>query len=191
MQITAKASRGIACSLEQAFNFMTKAENLPDVFLGYGPLPAIRRAEFVGRAEPRVGAVRRIENVDDSVVNEEILAHEPPALHRYRLVGDPPLPLRLLVRGLAGEWRFSPHRRDTVVGWSYSLELTTPLAWPLVLVVRGFLRRAMKRGLDNVALTLDRAARRAPQAGPPRSAHGEAAVDDQFFADDEARIVRR
>jgi hypothetical protein len=106
--------------------------------------------------EPKVGARRRIELTDGSVMGEELLAFERPLRHAYRWTDPPALPLSLLVRRGTGDWTFTPEAGGTRIAWSYRFELTSPLAWPLAALVALLFRRWMAQGLAELrALLLD------------------------------------
>lgn len=139
---------------QEAFDLITGPDalaRLPEVWLGYGPIPRIVKAEMVGGAPMRVGAVRRVWTADGSVTDEEIREHARPARHAYRLVAGLRPPLSFFVRWNEGDWTFTPTAEGTRIDWRYTWELTSPLVFPvmgpLVLV---FFRRAMEDCLARV-----------------------------------------
>src|SRR5690606_26310579 len=60
---------------------------MPKLLRGWGPVPGVERAELLDEGDYAVGKTRRIHNTDGSSLNEEILLHEPPSAHSYRLYG--------------------------------------------------------------------------------------------------------
>ena len=97
--------------------------------------------------ELEVGKVRRIHNTDGSSLDEEILIHEPPNAHAYRLYGDFRGIAKLLVREGRGDWTFvAIADAQTEVSWRYEFRLTSALAWPLALAMMKVAFANMQRG---------------------------------------------
>lgn len=158
------ASAELAVPPEAAFDFITgpdSVRNLPEVWLGKGPVPRIVKAEWVGGAPAAVGAVRRVWSADGSVTDEEVRLHERPRRHGYRLVAGLRPPLSRLVRWMEGDWTFTPSGAGTRIDWRYAWEAASPLALPLVApLAKIFFRRAMQECLARVKERIE--------AAPPR-----------------------
>jgi len=122
----------------------------PRLLRAAGPIPGIAKAEMVDGASVEPGRRRLVTMTDGSLVLEEILDAERPRRHRYRWVHPPAFPFSLLVRRGEADWTFSPSRAGTRVTWTYALELTTPLAYPLALPMLAFFRRWMALGLSRL-----------------------------------------
>jgi Polyketide cyclase / dehydrase and lipid transport len=136
---------------------------LPEIFTGFGPLPAVIGTRDQTGAWDHVGAERAIDLADGSTAREEITAHARPTYFAYR-VSEFSSALGRLVHGARGEWWFEPAGGGTAIRWRYTFEPRTG-ARPLVAVViarlwRGYARRAL-------ALAVARAER---AADPPASA---------------------
>ena len=96
------------------------------------------------------GARRRIHMTDGTVLEEVILAYDPPNRHRYGWAGGAKFPFSVLVRAGTGNWEFTEVEGGTQIVWSYTFELTSLLAYPFVLpIVRPF-RGWLQQGLDSI-----------------------------------------
>ena len=88
---------------------------------------------------------------DGTVLEEVILDYDPPARHRYRWVGGAKFPFSLLVHSGTGNWEFTEVETGTTqIVWSYTIELTSPLAYPLALPIVWLFRGWLQQGLDAV-----------------------------------------
>lgn len=120
---------------------------MPKLLRGWGPVPGVERAEMLDPGEYAVGKIRRIHNTDGSSLDEEILAHEPPSAHSYRLYGNFRGLAKLLVTEGRGDWRFNELGESrTEVSWRYEFTLTSPLAWPLAVPMMKVAFANMQRG---------------------------------------------
>lgn len=120
---------------------------MPKLLRGWGPVPGVERAELLDEGDYAVGKTRRIHNTDGSSLNEEILLHEPPSAHSYRLYGGFRGLAKVLVTEGRGDWSFvelDPQR--TEVSWRYEFSLTSPLAWPLAVPMMKVAFANMQRG---------------------------------------------
>lgn len=124
--------------------------NLEKLLRPAGPIPGVAAAEMVDGVRLQAGARRLVTMTDGSLVLEEILAAERPRCHRYRWVHPPTFPFSLVVRGGEADWGFAPSRAGTRVEWTYTFELSTPLAYPLALPLLAFFRRWMVLGLSRL-----------------------------------------
>ncbi|MBX3414566.1 MAG: SRPBCC family protein [Pirellulales bacterium] len=133
------------------FDYSTDLDAVPEYFVGYGPVPAIRSMEMIDGAKPVVGESRRIKLADGNLLREEIVVLERPRRHAYRVTGYV-APFSKLVRAGHGDWTFEPVEEGVRITWKYTYDLTSPLAWPLAWpLVKGPMRLAMQRALDRIA----------------------------------------
>jgi hypothetical protein len=157
MNVRTAVKQEIAASCPRVFDVATDLETLARVFVGYGPIPAIRRVEVVGGGAHEVGALRKVTLSDGAVLDEEVVALRRPDLHAYHIVDGFKLPFSLLVRRAESEWRFQPlSATRTRISWRYSVRLTTPLVLPVsFLILRLFMRKAMARCLRNLKAEIE------------------------------------
>jgi hypothetical protein len=126
----------VAAAAEAVFDHAFDPEHLAALLGGWGPVPAVARVDRLDAGPYAIGSKRRIHNSDGSVLDEEVLVHEPPRRHGYRLFGEFGGLAKLLVREGRGDWEFHPtDAGETLVRWRYEFTLTTPLAWPLGVVM--------------------------------------------------------
>ena len=156
MHVQIRASTEVPRPLEATFDFATAADGFAKVLRPVPPIPGVRGAEIVGGGEPKTGGRRVVHMTDGSTVYEELLAWERPKRHRYRWASKPAFPFSLLVRAGEGDWHFSPAGTGTRIDWTYRFELTTPLVYPLALLVTALFRRWMQAGLDAIRAELSR-----------------------------------
>jgi uncharacterized protein YndB with AHSA1/START domain len=138
----------------EVFDLATSCAGFPRFLLRLGPIPAVVRAELVGAAEPKPGGRRLIHMSDGSTMEEEILAFERPARHRYRWTTPPAPPFVWLVRSAEGDWTFAPTAAGTRITWRYRFESPSRLAELAARPVIGLFRRWMARGLANLRAIL-------------------------------------
>ena len=125
---------------------MTDLDAMTD-FSGYGPIPGIKRAEWLTGNGTNVGSVRRIENTDGSSHREEVMAVEPRRLlvDRIHALDSP---LRFLVSEATDRFELAEEGDGTRLVRRFRFELRTALAWPITLVFRPLFRRALRRQHD-------------------------------------------
>lgn len=141
----------MGATVEQLFDYATDPRSVVEFFVGYGPIPAIRRLEMLEGAVPAVGARRRVVLADDSELLEEILVLDRPRHHVYRVTGYR-RPFSWLTSEGEGEWRFEPIATGARVAWHYRHELVSPWVRPLAaLIVSRFMQLAMQRALQRIA----------------------------------------
>jgi Polyketide cyclase / dehydrase and lipid transport len=152
MHVHTRAQLEIAASPEVVFDLAADYRNLSRFVRPSLGIPGVERAEMVGGGPAKAGMLRRLEMSDGSAVEEELLALDRPRLHSYRWTRPPAPPLSLLVRGAQASWVFepAPSGRGTTLTWSYAFELSSPLAYPAGLLLRGLFSRWMRATLARV-----------------------------------------
>ncbi|WP_293349629.1 MULTISPECIES: SRPBCC family protein [unclassified Microcoleus] len=155
MLVKTNALVEIPASPEIVFDFVTSLSNLPKVFRGFGPIPAIVKAEMADGGEMREGGVRRIENSDGSVIDEEMISFQKPERQSYRLVRGFKFPISLLIESGGGDWKFTATEKGTRIDWEFYFMLTSPVLYPVgLLLVQVFMQKAMQQCLDNIQQSL-------------------------------------
>jgi uncharacterized protein YndB with AHSA1/START domain len=150
MALAARAEIEIPKPIGEVFDLATSCDGFPRFLLRMGPIPAVASAELVGAAEPKAGGRRRLQLGDGSTMEEEILAFDRPAHHRYRWTAPPAPPFSWLVRGAEGDWVFAPRGGGTHIAWTYRFEPASPLAGVLARPVVLLFQRWMQRGLGSL-----------------------------------------
>jgi len=124
---------------------------LPALFSrGFLALPAIRSVQ--GQTGPEWGAEaghsRTIVTADGGTMRESLVSVDAPRSFGYeiaRITG----PMRPLVTGVEGSWRFDPDGSGTRITWSWRLEPRSPATAPIVALIglmwHGYARRALER----------------------------------------------
>lgn len=108
-------------SIETTFDAIVPIA-LPEMFTGFGPLPAVTATREQTGEWDHAGATRTVVLADGSPAREEITSHERPHYFANRVSGFTAR-FRLLVRGARGEWWFSPASGEgTRVRWRYTFE---------------------------------------------------------------------
>lgn len=151
MKVQSQASIEIKALPAQVFDFATAVSTLPKVFKGYGVIPAISSAEIVGGGEMREGAIRRVTNSDNSVIDEEIIQLTRPNKQVYKLTSGFKPPLSYLIRYGGGDWTFTLSNDATIVTWKFYFELTSVLAYPIMaLIMSAQFQKAQQRCLAEI-----------------------------------------
>lgn len=156
MRVSTQATVDMSGAPGAVFDHCTHLDAIGKTFRGYGPVPAVLRAEVEGGGAQEEGATRRVTSADGSTLRERILRFSRPTAHEYTLenIGRP---LSFLVREGRSVWSFAPEDAGTRVTWTYTFELTSPLALgPAALVVKIFMHGAMQRCLDSLRDSLPR-----------------------------------
>ena len=152
--IRVKVEQDIPAPPEAVFALALDTERFPAMFIGCGPVPALRR--IVPNSPAGIGATRRVESVDGTRLLETITFLQFPSRHSYSVAGFRP-PLAWLVRRGHADWTFSPSGHGTRVCWCYDWEAASavaqPIAWGLL---RWFMRGAMAGCLQAMAAELAR-----------------------------------
>ena len=148
MPVVLVAQHRLAHAAGPIFDLCTDAQRFPQVFRGYGPIPAVR--EVVLLAPLAVGSEREIRNSDGSVLRERVTALRPPLHHAYTLSGFR-APFAWLVRSGAADWQLQPLQQGTLLTWTYRFETTSAITHPLAAVLlRRCMQPAMQRCLHNM-----------------------------------------
>jgi len=154
VQLAVVVSTEVDAAPERAFDFAAANEVFPRVLHAYGPIPGIASIEMLDGARLAIGSRRRVLMTDGSEILEEVLAYDRPERHRYRWMNPPKPPFSLLVSRGEGDWIFRPSGSGTRIEWTYTFDLTSPLAALPAKLVLGIFRRWMQRGLDEIARLL-------------------------------------
>lgn len=115
-------------------------------FLGYGPLPGIRAAEFEARTPEVVGTRIRVTDTDGTTHVEEVIQWEPERRIRLRM-GEFSPPLSRLATGFDETWRFERRGEVTGVVRSFDLHPRSVAARPLLWLISILLKQAVARHL--------------------------------------------
>jgi hypothetical protein len=151
MKLQTNTSIEIFASPETVFDFSTNHLNLPKVFTGYGPVPAILKAETLENEPFQAGSIRRVYNADGSVIDEKMIELSRPTQQQYQLVRGFKPPFSWLFQGAGGDWTFSPTASGTLVEWKFNFVLTSPIVYPVASVlIHSFFVRAQQQCLINI-----------------------------------------
>lgn len=150
MDLVANATRYIPHPPEAVFDYAVGPTNLARIFIGHGPIPAIKKAQMRDGAPFAEGNVLSFVGSDGVELFHRIDRIDRARAYEYDLHGLK-APFSLLVKAGYARWTFAPEGAGTRVDWSYTFPLTSPLAYPLARVVIGvFMRKAMERCLAQV-----------------------------------------
>lgn len=156
MDICIQVIEAIAAPIERVFDVATSLATPPKVFKGFGPIPAILKAEMIDGGEMREGAIRRVTNADGSVIDEEILTLIKPQIQAYKLIRGFIPPVSYLIVSGDSEWKFTPTTTGTQITWNFCFQLTSPLVYPpMLLIMKVFFKTALKRCLGELKLLLE------------------------------------
>ena len=150
MQLSTRASIEIPRPPEAVFDAATDHTRLHTVMKRTGPIPGVLSVEMEKGATPGVGATRSVKMSDGSTMREEITVHDRGKAHRYRWLNPPAAPFSLMVRGAESDWSFRPSGGGTVIDWTYTFDLTSPLVYPLAAPVIWLFNRWMKAALGEL-----------------------------------------
>jgi Polyketide cyclase / dehydrase and lipid transport len=152
MKVSCHAERSLPCRPEVAFAMATDADRFPGFFTGFGPIPAVRGVRLHGPLA--VGSTRSVHGADGTVLQEVIIAHDPPVSHGYTLSGFSKPFSWLVARGEAN-WTITGHEFGARVIWDQEFTVTRRWRWPLAaLLVKLFMAPAMHRCLKNMERAL-------------------------------------
>ncbi len=148
MPVVLVAQHRFAHAAESIFDLCIDAQRFPQVFRGYGPIPAIRGIVLL--APLAIGSEREIRNSDGSVLRERVTALHPPLHHAYTLSGFR-APFAWLVRSGTADWQLQPLQDATLLTWTYRFETTSAITRPLAAaLLRRCMQPAMQRCLRNM-----------------------------------------
>jgi uncharacterized protein YndB with AHSA1/START domain len=150
MKISTSASIVVPKPREEVFDFCCRNETFTRHLRARMPVAGVQGAEFFEGHSLKAGDHRRITLTDGSVLDEEILDYEPPALHRYRWSKGLKGPFALLVQSGTGTWDFSEVDGGTRIDWSYDFVLKTALAYPLAFPIMPLFRAWLKQSLQSI-----------------------------------------
>lgn len=150
MRLETQASVEVKAEPETVFDFATSLSTLPKVFTGYGPIPAILKAEIIAGKSMETGVIRKVWNSDGSIVDEEIVELIRPTTQRYRLIRGFKPPFSYIFREASGEWTLSSAPLGTNIVWKFYFELTSPLVQPIAQLIGFFFVRAQRQCLINI-----------------------------------------
>jgi len=154
MNISTSASIVIPRSREEVFAFATDSTNTARTLRPRGPIAGISKVEMFDGQPVAQGSSRRITMTDGAELEEVILAYDPPVKHRYRWTGGVKPPFSFLVRSGTGNWDFIETDGGTRIVWTYTFELTSPLAYPLALPIIWIFKGWLQQGLDAIGAEL-------------------------------------
>jgi len=118
-------------------------------FTGYGPLPGIKRAEYLVRTPEIVGSRFTVENNDGSHHTEEIVAWELPRRMQIRIQEFSP-PVSRLAERFDETWEFEPREGGTRVTRKFALTPKSPWTKPLLWLIARLLKRAVAKHLRQI-----------------------------------------
>ena len=146
--ISTSASVFIPRPREEVFRFATDSTNAPRTIRSRRPFAGISKIEMHQGQSLAKGSKRRIFMTDGAILEEDILAYDPPVRHRYGWAGGVKPPFSLLVRSGTGNWDFAEADGGTRVVWTYTFGLTSPLAYPLAIPITWLFKGWLQQGLD-------------------------------------------
>ena len=157
MKITTKAAIHINAPQERVWEYITKPENFPKYFLGWGPIPGVTNIEIIsGESEVSEGMTQVVATTDGRVAEEHFLTVRKPEYFAYEVLSGFDFPFNLFVRKGGASWTIQPDARGSTVTWDYYFELTSA-AVSLVgaLLVKFFFKHAMAAALKLVKHQLE------------------------------------
>ena len=126
--------------------------SLPATWTGWGPFPAVLRVEAQTGGWDAVGQTRRPQLGDGGEVTETIIEYTPGVGFAYELTGFTDVFDRI-VRGVRGEWTFTPDGDGSVVHWTWEFKPRLGRG-PLVAAVIVPLYRRYMRQILRATVTL-------------------------------------
>lgn len=127
-----------------AFDAIVPVE-LPRIFRGHGPLPAVTATHEQTGAWDHVGASRVVELSDGSRVGERITDYQRPRYFAYRVGPFRSGPIRHVLEHANGEWWFTAGEAGgTAIRWTYTFRVRR-LALPVVRLLLAPLWRSYAR----------------------------------------------
>lgn len=150
MEPTAAVTIGTTIAAPQAATFAHIVPiDLPSIFTGYGPLPAVARTLDQTGPWDAAGRRRTVVFSDGSSATESLTGYDAPNGFTYRITGFTGV-LRYLATEARGQWWFEsvPGNQATVVRWRYEFVSRSRWLRPLVALFTqrlwgGYMRRAL------------------------------------------------
>jgi len=119
--IELESSRTYPVDVEVAFDRVLPTP-LPDLFTRrYAAIPPIKAIRDQHGEWGTVGQTRTIQLADGGTLRETLTAVDRPRSFDYRL-SDVTGPMKPLVSGIAGTWRFDPAGTGTRITWAWTLD---------------------------------------------------------------------
>lgn len=119
------------------------------LFVGYGPIPALVRVEWLEGDHERVGSIGRVRFADGSTQRERVLRSERP--HHYAIAIDEfSSVFRFVVREAREDVHFVAEGGKTRIVRRFTFTPRNALAVPIALVIRGLFRRAVQRNHEGL-----------------------------------------
>jgi len=120
--------------------------DLTSVFRRWGPFPGVIGVENQTGAWDRVGRSRNPQLSDGSTAFEQLTEYTEGHSFAYELSAFTG-PMRHLVRGIRGEWTFTPDGSGTVIRWTYEFSPLPGRTFVIRRLVAPLWRRYMAAGL--------------------------------------------
>jgi hypothetical protein len=143
-----------ALSTHDAFRLNVPID-LSVVFKGWGPFPGVRGVKNQTGAWDAVGQTRNPDLTDGSTAAERITEYTAPSSFAYEVTGFTNA-LRLLIKGVRGEWTFSPDGDGTLIRWTYEFKPLPGRMFLLRRIVAPLWRRYMQQGVERSARGAER-----------------------------------
>lgn len=150
MNVSTSASVSIPRPLEEVFEFCCRSDTYETHLRPWGPVAGVTEVQLLDGDSPVAGGRRRVVLTDGSELEEVILEHAPPHVHRYRWAKGLKGPFARLVRTGTGTWRFDEAEGGTGVHWGYEFELRSALAYPLARFIMPLFRAWLRQGLRSI-----------------------------------------
>jgi uncharacterized protein YndB with AHSA1/START domain len=155
MRVLTRVRAEIAASPERVFDLVVDERYCSHFFRSWGPIPGVVHCEpWIAHGE--AGRRRELKLSDGSTHAEQILVLERPHKYEYRWLNPPAAPLNLFVRTAEAHWALQPMEASahTRLVLTYHFELTSPLAYPVALVLRAMFTRWMEAAIERVKQTI-------------------------------------
>ncbi len=151
LNIQTRARIRIPLPTDVVYKITTRADAPALLFKGWGPIPGTTSSVVLGDGGLKEGSLRRITGTDGSVIDEEVTVLVPGKQQSYRL---PPGSFKggfgALVKEAHGNWEYTDQGDSTLVNWTFTFVLTSPLAWPLALPLSMAFQKAMEAALKRI-----------------------------------------
>lgn len=136
--------------VESAYE-LVRGASLAELFgKRYGVIPPVREVRDQSGPWSSPGETRTIALGDGTRLRQELVRVDPHTAIDYRLT-DVRGPMRTLVAGVDGRWRFAPDADGTRVTWTWTFRPTSTVTGRLMPVLARSWRGYARRGLDLLA----------------------------------------